>query len=87
MPSFSNKNSHPSSPRRDCKPKESCRKIPPELSSVFAKIDPIENIYPLYSNRQKPLSNQITSTRHMKQLPIDRFEEILDQNDLNSIQL
>ena len=87
MSSFSHKNSRPSSLRRDCKPKEGCRKIPPELSSVFAKIDPIENIHPFYTDQPKPLSNQITSTRHMKQLPIDRFEEILDQNDLNSIQL
>ncbi len=81
--SFYSQNHH------DCNPKNNSAHqiVPPELSSVFARIDPLENIHPFYTGSINSHSNQITHPDKMNQLPIERFEQILDLNDLNSIQL
>lgn len=48
--------------------------LPPELSSVVARIDPVTDPYPRYAGKRR-------------RLPIEQFEQLLDQKDLNSIQL
>lgn len=74
-------NHHPDCTVHD---KSSRALFPPELSSVFARIDPLTDLHPYYTN---PNSNQVTNLNLMKALPVTRFEQLLDQKDLNSIQL
>lgn len=53
--------------------------LPPELSSLYPRIDPITNLHPRYASTP--------SAKHSRALPIQQFEQLLDQKDLNSIQL
>lgn len=75
--------------RPDCLPhdKSSHSIYPPELSSVFARIDPIPDLYPRYAGKGLSHSNQVKDLSGMKTLPIESFEQLLDHKDLNSIQL
>lgn len=83
MSKFRCKNPHPDGNPKD-KFSRSRSVFPPDLSSVFARIDPLPPSSPMYTNS---LSNEIDHYNTMKQLPIAHFEQKLDEKDLNSIQL
>ena len=79
MSKFRCKNPHP-----DCNPKDKFSRsrsvFPPDLSSVFARIDPLPPSSPMYTNS---LSNEIDHYNTIKQLPIPQSPTPPAENALN----
>ncbi len=54
--------------------------LPPSFATVFPRVEPLNDLHPMYSEK-------LSSPIHADCLPIRQFEQLLDQQDLNSIQL
>lgn len=54
--------------------------LPPSFASVFPRVEPLDDLHPMYSQK-------LSSPIHPDCLPIRQFEQLLDQQDLHSIQL